>query len=391
MSLGLSIDSLVDDVYKLANSPEQKALKGFWTRFYAFQEPEKIPITVGHSRWFYAEQLGIDLVQMFRSPEAYLESTLRMAKAHRKWFPDDGLVGATFGNWNIVDHITAQICIYLGPCFDTSMFGVQPVLATKRDPISGRPILKTEDDLDDLQYPDFYKSGMMPLAHELYEFMTRRAKGKLEVAFPRFVTGPWGVAWALRGLENLLVDTFRRPEFVHRVMKFITDSRMRWEKERESFLGSRMHHPQLDSDEVDCAVISPKIYKEFIFPYEKTLADFYGGEIFYYHSCGNLTPILDSVASIPGLKRLEISPWSDLKKAAQLLSSRRIIVQRRLREIPDDEAQIQSGLERTLNEGRGCILELDVTDEPLQICQRWIRTAKAFVGSLGRSALTDLH
>ena len=383
----MSIVSLIDDVQKLADTPEQRALREFWTRFYAFQEPDKTPITVGHSRYFYADRLGIDLVGMFRSADAYLESTLLMTKAHRRWFRDNGLVGATFGNWNIVDHISAQIGMYLGPPFDTSMFGVEPVFGAKRDPLNGPSILKTEGDLDQLQFPDFYESGMMPLAHEFYESIAKRVKGKLEVAFPRLVMGPWGVAWALRGLENLLIDTFRRPDFVHKLMKFTTESRIRWEKERERFLGLKIHHPWLDSDEVDCSVISPKIYREFIHPYEQRLADFYGGEIFYYHSCGNLTPILDLVTTVRGLKRIEISPWSELSKAADLVRGKKMIIQRRLRRIPDAEAEISGILDRTFDDGRGCIMELDVVDEPLETSQRWIEASKSYVGSLGRSAL----
>jgi hypothetical protein len=382
----LNLDRLIDDICKIANTPSQRALREFWTRFYAFQEPEKVPITVGYSRWMYAEQLGIDLVQMFRSAEAHLQSSLMMAKVQREWFRDDGLVGATFGSWNMVDHINAQISLYFGPPFDTSLFGVEPVFAKDRDPVNGKPILNSPDDLDSLQYPDFYKSGMMPLAHEFYEYITKRVKGKLEVAFPKFITGPWGIAWALRGLENLIVDTFRRPDFVHKLMNFITESRIRWEKERERFLGSRIHHPHVDNDEVDCGIISPKIYKEFILPYEKRLADFYGGEIFYYHSCGNLTPILDSVTSIPRLKRIEISPWTDFQKAVELLRGRGIIIQRRLRQIPNTEGEIERLIETTVREGRGCVLEVDVVDEPLEVSQRWVKVTRSFMKSLGRSA-----
>lgn len=382
----MNLDRLIDDVYEIASTPSQQALREFWKRFYVFQEPEKVPVTVGHSRWMYAEQLGIDLVQMFRNAETHLRSTLMMMKAQRQWFQDDGLVGATFGSWNLVDHISAHISLYFGPPFDTSMFGVEPVFAKDKDPVNGKPILKTSDDLDELHYPDFYKSGMMPLAHEFYEYITKRVNDKLEVMFPRFIMGPWGIAWALRGLENLLVDTYRRPDFVHKLMNFITESRIRWEKEREGFLGSRIHHPHVDSDEVDCGVISPRIYKEFILPYEKRLADFYGGEIFYYHSCGNLTPILDSVTSIPGLKRLEISPWTDLKKAAELIRGRNIIIQRRLRQIPNTEEEVKRLMEATLQEGRGCVLEADVVDEPLETSQSWVKVTKSLMRSLGCSA-----
>lgn len=382
----MNVNKLIDDVYKIANTSRQRALREFWTRFYAFQEPERIPVTVGYSRWMYSERLGIDLVQMFRNAKAHLESTLIMAKAQREWFRDDGLVGATFGSWNIVDHINAEISLYFGPPFDTSMFGVEPVFAKNKDPVNGKAILKTPEDLDALQYPDFYTSGMMPLAHEFYEYITKRVKGKLEVAFPRFIMGPWGIAWALRGLENLLIDTFRRPDFVHKLMSFITESRIRWEKERESYLGSKTHHPHVDSDEVDCGVISPRIYKDFILPYEKRLADFYGGEIFYYHSCGNLAPILDSVLSIPGLKRIEISPWTDLRKATELLRGKRMIMQRRVRQIPKTESEIKRTMEETLRAASGCIMEVDAVDEPLGASQRWTEVTESFMRSLRRSA-----
>jgi hypothetical protein len=169
-------------------------------------------------------------------------------------------------------------------------------------------------------------------------------------------------------------------------MNFITESRIRWEKERASFLGMSTHHPHVDSDEVDCGVISPKIYREFILPYERRLADFYGGEIFYYHSCGNLTLILDSVLSIPGLKRIEISPWTDLKKAAELLIGKKVIMQRRMRQIPTDEAEIKHMMDMTLREVDGCVAELDTVDEPIEASQRWIDVTKSLVKSLRRSA-----
>lgn len=64
-----------------------------------------------------------------------------------------------------------------------------------------------------------------------------------------------------------------------------------------------------------------------------------------------------------------------------------MIIQRRLRRIPDADAQIKGILDRTFDEGRGCIMELDVVDEPLETSQHWIEVSRSYVRSLGRSAL----
>ena len=73
----------------------------------------------------------------------------------------------------------------------------------------------------------------------------------------------------------------------------------------------------LHEDDVNCLLISPKHYEEFVFPYEKRIAKMYGKVSF--HSCGKLTPILDLIASLPGLCRINISPWTDLEQVVEKL------------------------------------------------------------------------
>ena len=45
------------------------------------------------------------------------------------------------------------------------------------------------------------------------------------------------MAFHIRGMENLLEDMIDDPEFTHRLMRFITDSRKKWVAERAKFLG----------------------------------------------------------------------------------------------------------------------------------------------------------
>jgi len=64
-----------------------------------------------------------------------------------------------------------------------------------------------------------------------------------------------------------------------------------------------------------------------------------------------------------------------------------MIIQRRALRIPNAEVEIKGILDGTFDEGRGCIMELDAVDEPLETSQRWIQTSKSSIRSMKRSAL----
>jgi hypothetical protein len=159
-------------------------------------------------------------------------------------------------------------------------------------------------------------------------------KGRLDVIFPQWLSGPWAVAWHLRGMLELMKDTIRNPALVHKLMRFAVDARILWEEERIRFVGnigaSAFSTPLLPScsprsegtlgcDEVSCALIAPKTYEQLILPYEKELASRY--ERVYYHSCGQLTPILHRIRELPNLYKIEIcrTGKTDLDTAKKVL------------------------------------------------------------------------
>jgi hypothetical protein len=82
----------------------------------------------------------------------------------------------------------------------------------------------------------------------------------------------------------------------------------------------------LYNDEVNVPVLSPRLYETFVLPYEADLSVFHGG-ITYWHSCGNITPLLDSIRTIPNLEMVHISPWSDIRKAVESLRGRGIALE----------------------------------------------------------------
>ena len=79
------------------------------------------------------------------------------------------------------------------------------ILSEHIEPWLGRkPAIANKEDLDKLGMPDFYKSGLMPLAHRYYQEL-RRFSRRLRVVFP---AGAQSVRrrWHIRGHNELLVD-----------------------------------------------------------------------------------------------------------------------------------------------------------------------------------------
>ncbi|MFX1265624.1 MAG: uroporphyrinogen decarboxylase family protein [Promethearchaeota archaeon] len=368
--------SAIEKVEKIIRSPKYEALRGFWNDFYALREIKRVPIKVTLTMMFFARNLDIDLIDHYQKPEKYIEDSLKILRFQHDEVLDDRVLGG--------------IVINFGEAFESSLFGSKPIFKSDRDALIGKPIIKTEEDLDNLNYPDFYESGLMPKIHAVYETAKRLVKGKIPVFFERWGRSPWGVAIHLRGLTQLLVDTFRNPDLVHRLLGFITESRMRWEREREKFLGVRTERGILYNDEVNAQVISPRIYQVFAHPYEQKLADFYLRGIFYFHSCGDITPFLDTIATIRGLRRLHISPATDFKTAVDKFKGK-FVFEKRLDPSRDlelcDAEGIESKIREVLEVGKGTSIELDpgpILGVPLEKIKMWISLArKATTSELG--------
>jgi uroporphyrinogen-III decarboxylase len=260
------------------------------------------------------------------------------------------------------------------------LFGSKPIFKSHADPWVGEPIIRTEEDLENLNYPDFYESGLMPQIIRLYETAEKMVKRRIPVFFERWDRSPWGIAVHLRGRNELLMDTLRNPDFVHKLLSFVAESRMRWEREKEKFLGKKTERAFLYNDEVNAQVMSPKTYQVFAHPYEQKLADFYLKGIFYFHSCGDITPFLDTISTIRGLRRLHISPVTDFRTAVCKLRGK-VVFEKRMDPVKDLEFCDTETMESKIKEvlGVGYPMELDpgpIQTVPLEKIKTWINVAR---------------
>jgi hypothetical protein len=267
-----------------------------------------VPITVDLQNTFWLQLFPQDLAQCYQDPVAYLRFHLqkRVAAFHR--LPDD----------TPLDRI---VPIYLGTPFESSLFGVPVHFFPDKDPIVDQQaavVVRSPGDLSLLEAVDFYKSGMMPLAHRLYEGVQEIAGDAFTVVFPEWIRGPFGVALYARGYQDLLVDLVGDPVFADAVLERVTGARQAWFSARAQFLDEPVPPGSLFNDEVDAGVIGPRHYRERILPFESALAQFHG-RISYWHSCGNSAPMAWDIVRMERVDLLDVSGWTDLEEVLSSL------------------------------------------------------------------------
>jgi uroporphyrinogen-III decarboxylase len=247
----------------------------------------------------------------------------------------------------------------------------------------------------------------MPEVHRFYHEISNFVEGRLKVSFPGFARAPWSVACMTRGFEPIYMDLRQNQALVHKLMDFMMQSRIHFEKERSRFLGQdyteRNHYKyiyadyrapapsDLYDDELDGSILTPKTYKEFIYPYEKKLAIFYG-EARYYHSCRNMTDFIPIIMKLPGLEMIHISAYSDLKEAVKLLDPKRIIIQKVMHPADDvlncKEDEMYRKIMDILETTRGFKLYLCVDSigrGPVENVKSWLDQAKRAIAESGRN------
>jgi uroporphyrinogen-III decarboxylase len=130
-------------------------------------------------------------------------------------------------------------------------------------------------------------------------------------------------AFILRG-EDIFTDFYDRPAFAHHFFTLISDAMIRLtlkvqKKQRES--GFYINHFCVSNCTVN--MVSPQIYREFLLPYDKKIAES-GFERFGMHTCNwNVTPYLEEIKKLPKVGYLDMGVVSDMKKVKKMFPETR--------------------------------------------------------------------
>ena len=384
------ITRLLDEYMTLADGPRNKSLlQETWLRpNLAYIEnvgvPRDgvVPILADPMLSMWARKMGIRVDEMYLQPEVYLRVWLNREIGRFTQIQDDR-------------PLNKRMILLMGAGFESSLFGSRQVYSPTEDPwIDRTPVLQQPEDLNRLELPDFYTSGMMPLAHrfcsELSELVQQHA---LQIVFPDWGRSPIAVAMALRGMQQLLMDMVERPDFVRKLLDFLGQCAVQYRTERAKFLGIPLDQPQLGNDEVNVPSMSPRMYRDVVLPSEKAYAAAFGGLV-YWHSCGNVTPMLEAIREIPNIAVFHVGPWTDVGRAAAVFGN--VALDICLHSLDVYQATEEAMRARVTKIVQTCwqhgarsfsirpgILEAFATiDEDLASAARWVRVAKATVAQL---------
>lgn len=320
MAAGKHIKGLLDTVRHIECSPRNRALYDLWPDtiepathgdfgpfYYWFPTPinkqGRVPYVLEIEPALWHHVLEFDVERFYTDPAVYLEYWLRIALYR-------------FENFHCDVPLTCGIDIDFSSVFVPSLFGVEVVYAPDEAPwIGGDPVWRTEKDFAKAKFPDFYRSGLSPLAHRFYDEIREMVGGDFHVHFIPWRKGPFSLLTHLRGYSQLLCDLYDRPGFVHESMAFVTEAMERWYSERKVFTGEERFGPIfLGNDEVNTPSLSPAMYEEFVLPYETQLSSYFGG-IDYWHSCGDTSRLAELIARIPNVHMFDAGPWTDFGAA----------------------------------------------------------------------------
>lgn len=161
-------------------------------------------------------------------------------------------------------------------------------------------------------------------------------------------------AFHLRG-QSIFLDMIEKPDFVHRLFSLICDVMITFaHKVQARQRQSGFYVNQFSVSNCVVNTISPECYREFVFPYDKRIAENF--ERFGVHTCNwDVTPYLEVLRKLPKVGYLDMGMMSDMKRAkAMFPDARRAVMYSpvKLQEAPIEE--IQKDMERIYEELSPC-------------------------------------
>jgi len=255
---------------------------------------------------------------------------------------------------------------------------------------------------------------LLALAHEIFD-------GILEVRLNTVWFWSFGLTddlVFLRGMENLMYDFYDEPEAVHELMDLLcngTLERLDFLEERNllslnndsSFVGSggMGFIDQLPSDGYKGKVrtidmwglaesqvtvgVSPAMFEEFIFPYQKKIMARFG--LTCYGCCEPMDVRFDIVKVVPNLRRISVSSWANFELMSEKLKHDYVYSMKptpsHLAVSSMDEEAVRKEIKKALKVTRDNCVELVMKDNhtlgknPENI-KNWVRIVREEIESL---------
>lgn len=107
--------------------------------------------------------------------------------------------------------------------------------------------------------------------------------------------GCWQHACCLMEAQDLILQAFDNPDWVHRLMQILLEKKLQFIE--ESLVGAKYDLIETGGGAASDTLISPAMHREFCLPYDRKMHDALraAGHLSVYHTCGGMTRILDCI------------------------------------------------------------------------------------------------
>ncbi|NOY74242.1 MAG: hypothetical protein GXP32_00425 [Kiritimatiellaeota bacterium] len=149
----------------------------------------------------------------------------------------------------------------------------------------------------------------------------------------------------LRGIENFMLDMMDNPEWLHKLVSFMSDGVLKAQKEAEAAgdwslsehqnqampYAEELRDPAPNSfgvprEDLWCfmaaqefTAVSPAMHEEFLLQYQMPIMRDFG--LVAYGCCEDLTNKIEMLKQIPNLRRIAVSPFADVAKCAERIGT----------------------------------------------------------------------
>lgn len=193
--------------------------------------------------------------------------------------------------------------------------GCKVTYREKDAPVVGSPLLERLGDVKYLKIPDPYNSGgQMREMIEAIKIITKKIGDEVFI-MGRADQGPFSLASQIRGYNDFLLDIAlkKNAELIHELLDFCCRVTTRYAL---ALIDAGAHGTSIGESIAGPDVVSPDIYQEFAFPYERKIIQELEkkGIVVANHICGNVTFIIERMVET-GAAILEIDEKTNLQKA----------------------------------------------------------------------------
>ena len=265
--------------------------------------------------------------------------------------------------------------------------------------------------------------------HEIDETRTADDVSRLSDAIGDIITinvdrGPAYRMWTgdvstdlgyLRGIEHFMMDMLDNPEWLHRMVKFMSDGVVKTHQEAEAAgdwglcahqnqampYAEELEDPAANVNGVkrsqlwgymaaqELTAVSPAMHDEFMLQYQLPILKHFG--LVSYGCCEDLTNKIDMLRQIPNLRRIAVSPFADAARCAEQIGQDYVLSYRPsptdMVSYRFDRDRIQSILKRDLKACRDCHVDitlknvLTVENDPTRV-QNWVALTREVIADI---------